>query len=523
MNTAMSKLCASLLTAGLLVSAAPLRAQEDAAPVTMEAVEQAWQRGDFVEARKGLEHIANTQNTPLAQYRYGRILLEGRGGPQNAAEGMAWLEKAVAQNHPAAATLLARALLSQPEQSRDPKRAAALFLNAAARGNADAQYYLGLLYRAGTGVEIDVVASFNWLLASSEGFNKEAQYELSRAYAQGIGTAQNNNEALRWMEEAAGNGQTDAQYSLALSYDSGTGVNKSESQAVQWFLKAAEAGHVLAQRNLGTKYLQGLNEQAPDAAEALRWLTSAAEAGDPGAMNNLATAYLQGTVLPNDDALAVQYYEDASHRRLGRATLALASLTEAGRGTETNIEKAIALYNLAATQGEQAGLQRIRQLAVTGRLDGIYAPHDLVQWIAPLMYEPDNENAVSWMQTQAQADVRGAQAELGNWYATQDDKIEEGFALIQTAAIAGHVASQHKLGAAFATGDGLELDYVQAYAWLNVAAAGGHEDSIETRDLIVDLMTPDQVSEAQKIARTYFEEAASRAPQTEQTVTSVTK
>ncbi|MEP5151785.1 hypothetical protein [Planktotalea sp.] len=523
MTAPLSKLCSFVLIAGLSLSGLPSQAQEDAAPPTMAAVEQAWQRGDFAEARKGLEHLANTLDTPLAQYRYGRILLEGRGGPQNVAEGVEWLEKAVAQNHPEAATLLARALLSQPKETRDPKRAASLFLNAAARGNAEAQYYLGLLYRRGQGVEADAVASFNWLLASSEGFNKDAQYELSRAYAQGVGTAQNNKEALRWMEEAAANGQRDAQYSLALSYEVGAGVNQSDSQAVQWFTKAAEAGHILAQRSLGTAYLQGINGKAPDAEKALRWLTAAADAGEPGAMNNLALAYFQGTVIPNDDALALHYFEEASYRRLARATMALAGMTEAGRGTEANIKKAVELYELAATQGDPAGLKRVSQLALAGRMDDAYAPHDLVKWIAPLLQEPDNETAVNWMQAQVDARVRSAQAALGSWYLTQEGKTDDGFALIESAAIAGHVAAQHQLGAALATGDGIELDYVNAYAWLNVAAAGGHEESIETRDLIVDLMTPDQVSEAQKIARAFFEEAANRAPNTEQTVTGVSE
>ena len=517
------KLCRPVLTVCLLAISTPVSAESLEAPLDMAAVERAWKSGDFVQARKGLEFLAETLGTPLTQYRYGRILLEGRGGPQDVAQSMVWLEKAVAQNHTEAATLLARAILSQPKPARDAERAAALFANAAARGNAEAQYYMGLLYRNGDGVEVDQVTAFNWFLASSEGFNIEAQYELSRMYAQGVGTAQNVDEALRWMQSAASDGQVAAMYSLAESYDAGAGVGQSDSEALEWYLRAAEGGHILAQRNLGTRYLQGSDGQAPNAAEALRWLQSAAEAGDAGAMNNLAIAYIQGTVLPQDDALAYSYYTDASDRKLARATLALAKMNEAGRGAPVSMRDAVALYQLAAIQGAPAGLARLTKLSLSGRLDALYAPQELVGWITPALDETENDPAIVWMQTQSRAGVRAAQASLGKWYLTQDGREAEGIKLIRSAATAGHVPSQYRLGAAYSIGDGIDLDYVQAYAWLNVAGASGHEKSIETRGLITDLMTPDQVAEAQKIARIYFEEAINRAPQTDQTVTKVTE
>ncbi|MEP2152870.1 MAG: tetratricopeptide repeat protein [Roseobacter sp.] len=516
-------LCRSLIAVVAFANAAPVYAQDPQTSLDMAAVEQAWSAGDFVQARKGLAHLAETQATPLTQYRYGRILIEGRGGPQNVSDGITWLEKAVAQNHLEAATLLARVVLSLSGEARDPKRAAALFTNAAARGNAEAQYYLGLLHQAGTGVEIDPVAAFNWFLASSEGFNPQAQFELSKAYATGDGTTPNQVEALRWLQEAANSGVLDAQYSLAISYEQGAGIGQSERNAIQWYKRAAEAGHILSQRTMGTKYMQGLNGDAPDAPEALRWLTAAANAGDPGAMNNLAIGYAQGTVFTRDDALAVNFYKAASDLNLGRATLALAGMTEIGRGTEANIKEAIDLYQLAATQGADAGLTRVSQLALTGQLDALFAPHDLVEWIAPRLSQPDNEGAIKWMQSQANNKVRSAQAELGTWLLTQDGRSSDAIALLENAATAGHVPSQFRLGMAFSTGDGAELDYIQSYAWLNIAAASGHKSATETRGLIVELMTTEQLTEAQNITRSYFQNASSRAPQTEQTVTKVTK
>ena len=82
------------------------------APPEMAEIEEAWRQGDFVLVREGLRHLAEEGGTALAQYRYGRVLLEGKGGPQEVAEGVVWLERAVAQNEPGAATLLARVLMT---------------------------------------------------------------------------------------------------------------------------------------------------------------------------------------------------------------------------------------------------------------------------------------------------------------------------------------------------------------------------------------------------------------------------
>ena len=60
----------------------------------MASIEQAWKRGDYVTARTGLEQLANALGTPLAQYRYGRILYEGRGGPRDMPGAIEWLTRA---------------------------------------------------------------------------------------------------------------------------------------------------------------------------------------------------------------------------------------------------------------------------------------------------------------------------------------------------------------------------------------------------------------------------------------------
>ncbi len=50
-------------------------------------------------------------------------------------------------------------------------------------------------------------------------------------------------------------------------------------------------------------------------------------------------------------------------------------------------------------------------------------------------------------------------------------------------------------------GEGVPQDDVQALMWFNLAGAQGHANAAKARDLLVLLMTPAQIAEAQKLAR----------------------
>ena len=45
------------------------------------------------------------------------------------------------------------------------------------------------------------------------------------------------------------------------------------------------------------------------------------------------------------------------------------------------------------------------------------------------------------------------------------------------------------------------IDDIEAYAWLNLAAASGYKDAVQRRDELSKSMTADQVLDAQKVAR----------------------
>ncbi|MSP83097.1 MAG: hypothetical protein EXQ94_09225 [Alphaproteobacteria bacterium] len=56
----------------------------------------------------------------------------------------------------------------------------------------------------------------------------------------------------------------------------------------------------------------------------------------------------------------------------------------------------------------------------------------------------------------------------------------------------------------YRNGQGVPQDFVQAHFWYNLAGAGGEETAVENRDGIAQSMTPDQIAEAQRLAREWM-------------------
>ena len=60
-------------------------------------------------------------------------------------------------------------------------------------------------------------------------------------------------------------------------------------------------------------------------------------------------------------------------------------------------------------------------------------------------------------------------------------------------------------GNMYLNGQGVPQDFVAAHAWFNVAAANGDSRAAKNRDIVASKMTAEQLAEAQKLARKYFE------------------
>lgn len=135
----------------------------------------------------------------------------------------------------------------------------------------------------------------------------KAQYSIALRYAQGKGTARDMSEARRWLERAASAGFAPAQYRLGILYERGQGVDKDLGRARSWYAAAAEKGNVKAMHNLAIG-ASGRADDLADYAEAARWHEAAAAYGFTDSQFNLGILYEHGLGRPKDLAEAYKWF-----------------------------------------------------------------------------------------------------------------------------------------------------------------------------------------------------------------------
>lgn len=73
------------------------------------------------------------------------------------------------------------------------------------------------------------------------------------------------------------------------------------------------------------------------------------------------------------------------------------------------------------------------------------------------------------------------------------------------AAQQGNIHAQGKLGGLYLYGAGVAKDYIQAYAWLDLAAGQGDTAAAKFRDAVADQLSITQMREAAVLAEDYYD------------------
>ena len=72
------------------------------------------------------------------------------------------------------------------------------------------------------------------------------------------------------------------------------------------------------------------------------------------------------------------------------------------------------------------------------------------------------------------------------------------------AAKRGDAEAFYELGAAYALGEGVDIDLVEAHRWYNLAAMAGIRGALDERAALAADMTPAEIAEAQRRAREWL-------------------
>lgn len=88
-------------------------------------------------------------------------------------------------------------------QRRDYEAAMRLFMPLAERGNASAQFNVGVMYANGEGVARDVAQAANWYKKAADQGEARAQFNLGYMYFSGQGLPKDSVKAYLWLDLAA--------------------------------------------------------------------------------------------------------------------------------------------------------------------------------------------------------------------------------------------------------------------------------------------------------------------------------
>ena len=124
------------------------------------------------------------------------------------------------------------------------------FTKSAKRGNAEAQYRLGVCYEMCWGVECSSQDALKWFRLAAEQGHIYAQFKMGFYYENGFVVEPSIEEAAKWYRKAAEQGDAESQNKLGWFYENGFGVEKSYDEAYKWYGMAARQGHFVALNNL---------------------------------------------------------------------------------------------------------------------------------------------------------------------------------------------------------------------------------------------------------------------------------
>ena len=202
------------------------------------------------------------------------------------------------------------------------------YIKKAEQGDAQAQYYLGICYANGKGVQKDDKKAFEWTQKAAEQGNAKAQTNLGVLYYQGDGVKQNIDKADEWFNKAIKQGDKIARdnaqkmyfyyvYECAGTTDI-TGDENNAARYIKYLAIAAERGYAEAQYKLGRYYKEGKGV-TKNKTKAIYWLRQSATDPEllPQINNNLkelGEKPINSSKLPNEDDAVNWYKKDAKNQ-----------------------------------------------------------------------------------------------------------------------------------------------------------------------------------------------------------------
>lgn len=279
----------------------------------------------------------------------------------------------------------------------------------------------------------------------------------------------------------------------------------------EW-LPLARGGDLAAQRNIGHLYRRGQGVPQ-DAAVAVNWYTRAAEAGLARAQANLANMYLRGEGVPQNERTAAVWFQRAALDGHTISQFNLGLMYQQGLGVAADLTKAMAWFGRAADDDHEKSAETLAALRARGispapeadlraKLFGGETPNDETTGSEPTSPRPAEEAAAPPTLTTAAARAtridEDAEVQPG-LLAYRSQSYGQALSLWLPLARKGNSEAQFFVGGLYMDGSGVEEDVVQAHAWWQLSAEKGHAKAQEFLDLIEAIMTEEQRQQAAEL------------------------
>lgn len=259
-------------------------AATNAAPADQKNVDLAYgayQRGYYKTALKeAMKRVAANKHDGVAMTLIGEIYEQGFGVKQDDAEAAKWYAAAAAEGDVQGTFKLGLAKLRGEGVPKDAAGAEDLFRKAAARDNAGALYNLGIMeLQKKKGGTPDFKKAADYFGKAAEFGLPDADYALGLLYRKGRGVVRDDKIAALWMSRAAKEDNIPGEVEYAIMLFNGIGVAKDETAAARLFLKAAAANNPIAQDRIARLLVAGRGIKS-NLVQAMKWHILARAAGE---------------------------------------------------------------------------------------------------------------------------------------------------------------------------------------------------------------------------------------------------
>ena len=230
---------------------------------------------------------------------------------------------------------------------------------------------------------------------------------------------------------------------------------------------------------------------------AVLFVATVQAAKDPSLANLKFNAqkYYWGKEVRQNLPKALALYLMAAERGDTEAQFIVGGMYFQGIGTEKNQKEAFKWLYKAAINGES-----------TPQSQKILGQSFLLGNVVPQNYA----ESIQWYQRASESGDHDAQNELAFLYYVGrgvEQNFNTSFKWFEKAAEGGLAVAQYNVGIMWYTGNGVEKpDLIQAYTWLSLAAANGHQDAAAASKYIETILSASELKQAQHQATLLYDQ-----------------